>query len=54
MASKKDKYAAVIMIILATFTSVVAVSTNIMNLVHPAQPSALIPAAMGFKGYLGL
>ena len=42
------------MIVLATFTGVVAVSTNIMNLIQPVQPSAAIPAAMGFKGYLGL
>jgi hypothetical protein len=54
LGSKRDKYVAVVMIVLATFTGVVAVSTNIMNLIQPVQPSAAIPAAMGFKGYLGL
>jgi hypothetical protein len=55
LASKTDKYVAVVMIILAIFTSVVAVSTNIFNLIQPVEPSATIPAASGFTGYyLGL
>jgi sodium-coupled neutral amino acid transporter 2 len=55
LASKTDKYVAVVMIILAIFTSVIAVSTNIFNLIQPVEPSATTPAASGFTGYyLGL
>lgn len=50
LATKRDKQEAVVMVILAILSSVVAVSTNLFNLLEPGNPSS-VPA--GLTAYLG-
>jgi hypothetical protein len=50
LATKRDKQEAVVMVILAVLSSVVAVSTNLFNLLEPATHSG-VPA--GLTAYLG-
>jgi sodium-coupled neutral amino acid transporter 2 len=48
LATRRDKLEAVVMVILAVLSSVVAVSTNLFNLLEPGRHAA---APSGLAGY---